>query len=269
MLESLSPIEIYQTVETLQHLVYEQTYTLKKLNHKLQEEISARQLLQEKLAQSEDKMRAVLEAMTDVVLVIDTEDNQIINIASFPTNINRLYELNTDLLHQTIEAFSNSNTAHSWLEKILQALNTQETLNFDYSLTFGQLMLWFSASISPLNERSVIWVARDITLQKQAEAALQQAKEEAEAANQAKSEFLANMSHELRTPLNAILGFSQLLSRNSNLNDSQLENLAVIKRSGEHLLNLINQVLDLSKIEARKVTLNEQNLELYYLLNDL
>ena len=118
-------------------------------------------------------------------------------------------------------------------------------------------------------------IVRDITAQKQAEQAriraleFQKAKETAEAENQAKSAFLANMSHELRTPLTAILGFSHLMTRNRRIPTEELENLDIIQRNGEHLLTLINQVLDLSKIEAGYITLNETTFDLHRLLDDL
>jgi signal transduction histidine kinase/CheY-like chemotaxis protein len=100
-------------------------------------------------------------------------------------------------------------------------------------------------------------------------AQLAEAKEAADAANQAKSKFLASMSHELRTPLNVILGFTQLMERDSSLNQAQGENLKMIARSGEHLLSLINDVLDMAKIEAGRIDLNESNLDLYSLLHTI
>jgi PAS domain S-box-containing protein len=98
---------------------------------------------------------------------------------------------------------------------------------------------------------------------------LQHAMEAAEAANRAKTAFLANMSHELRTPLNAILGFSQLLNRDNSLDADQQEQLNIINRSGEHLLNLINDILAMSKIEAGRITLTVKSFDLQGLLKNL
>ncbi|MBW4643252.1 MAG: response regulator [Goleter apudmare HA4340-LM2] len=91
----------------------------------------------------------------------------------------------------------------------------------------------------------------------------------AEQANYAKSEFLANMSHELRTPLNAILGFAQVMSNDDSLSTEHQQNLAIINRAGEHLLNLINDILEMSKIEAGKSNLNISSFDLIRLLESL
>lgn len=99
--------------------------------------------------------------------------------------------------------------------------------------------------------------------------ALQQAAIAAEAANRAKSEFLANMSHELRTPLNAILGFAQVLSGDQTLTPTQHRQLQIINRAGAHLLDLINDILEMSKIEAGRVLLNEGEFDLHFLLETL
>ena len=96
-----------------------------------------------------------------------------------------------------------------------------------------------------------------------------EAKEAAECANRAKSEFLSQMSHELRTPLNAILGFTQVLAHENSLTPVQQDHLGIIKRSGEHLLSLINDVLEMSKIEAGRITLNENSFDLFGLLSSL
>jgi two-component system sensor histidine kinase/response regulator len=119
-------------------------------------------------------------------------------------------------------------------------------------------------------------LVQDVTVRVEAEEELREAKEAADAArkaaesaNRAKSVFLANMSHELRTPLNAILGFSQLMDRDPSLAVEQKESLEVITRSGEHLLTLINDVLEMSKIEAGRTVLDVQSFDLQRMLDDL
>ncbi len=108
---------------------------------------------------------------------------------------------------------------------------------------------------------------RDITEHKQSELALKQAKEVAEVANRAKSTFLAKMTHEFRTPLHAILGFTKIIQRDASLTPEHQEYLSIIRRSSQHLLELINDVLDMSKIEAGQVLLNENTVNLHQLLS--
>jgi len=119
------------------------------------------------------------------------------------------------------------------------------------------------------NIQGIIGCSTDITDLKKVEIELQTAMEAAEAANRAKSTFLASMSHELRTPLNAILGFTQVMERDHPLNPNHEEYLGIINRAGKHLLELINDVLEMSKIEAGKISLQLNLCDLHLLLQEL
>ncbi|HTS76354.1 MAG TPA: ATP-binding protein [Bryobacteraceae bacterium] len=112
-----------------------------------------------------------------------------------------------------------------------------------------------------------VMVLRDITAAKRDAEALELAKQQAEAANQAKSEFLSRMSHELRTPLNSILGFAQLLEL-ATLDERDRDNVAHILKGGYHLLDLINEILDLSRIEAGRLSLSPEPIAIREVLVD-
>jgi predicted ATPase/signal transduction histidine kinase/CheY-like chemotaxis protein/tRNA A-37 threonylcarbamoyl transferase component Bud32 len=137
---------------------------------------------------------------------------------------------------------------------VLNLLSSQIAISIENSFLYNNLEQKVAERTSELEQ--------EVVVRKQAE-------ESAQVANQAKSTFLANMSHELRSPLNAILGFAQILTRSQRLDKENQENVGIISRSGEHLLSLINQVLDLSKIEAGRTTLNENHFDFYRLLDDL
>jgi PAS domain S-box-containing protein len=115
----------------------------------------------------------------------------------------------------------------------------------------------------------LICVCRDITERRLTQVRLEASKESAEKASRAKSQFLANMSHELRTPLNAIIGFTQLMARDSSLQGENQEFVEIINQSGEHLLGLINDILEMSKIEAGLVVLTENRFDFYRLLKSV
>ncbi|MBI2944471.1 MAG: response regulator [Candidatus Wallbacteria bacterium] len=133
---------------------------------------------------------------------------------------------------------------------------------------------WQSASIAPVRGEDeeishFVAVTEDITDRRQFVEQIKDAKVAAEAANRAKSAFLASMSHEIRTPMNAILGFTELLLRDEKTTPAQRERLELIDRAADHLLGLINDILEMSKIEAGRATLNLSTFDLERAVGDV
>ncbi len=148
--------------------------------------------------------------------------------------------------------------SHQELGKLYQKLQ-----QFNYSLE--EIVKIRTRELEVKNRR----LEKEIRERQKAEKELRKAIFAADKANQAKTEFLASMSHELRTPLNAILGFTQIMSRDSSLSLDRQETLNIINRSGEHLLTLINDILEMSKIEAGRSTLTSSSFDLYCFLKNL
>jgi two-component system cell cycle sensor histidine kinase PleC len=152
--------------------------------------------------------------------------------------------------------------AERLVENTLAALHAKTPSKFTTDMADGRTV---EIDVQPLSDGGSVSSFTDISDRETAQEALRHAKEQAELADRSKSQFLANMSHELRTPLNAIIGFSEIMTDRlfGPLGDARYEEYARdIRESGRHLLMLINDILDLSKIEARQATLREEQVSL-------
>lgn len=261
--EVVARVEKHLTIRNLQKRLEEQ-------NALLQQEIIECKKIENKLRASEARYRSLVECSPDAIIVHQKKKIVFIN----PAGVILLGAAHPDaLIGKLVRDLVPPDYQHLVQRRIQQVYNGQmaplleeKLLRIDGQVIDVEVI---GAPILYQGERATQTVIRDISNRKETEKELLIAKEHAESANRAKSEFLANMSHELRTPLNAILGFSQLLVRSTNLSPSEHKNLAIIQRSGEHLLNLINDVLDMSKIEAGRTLLSQKDFDMYHLLDDV
>lgn len=170
---ALENARLYERLEEYSHSL---EVRVERRTQELQQEIFERQLLENRLRSEERKMRAIFEAMTDIILIIKMRsDNCIETIEISPTAPTRSSSLEQSLIQKTIDRFYEEN--NHWQVPIQQVLETQKTINFDYALQFNNESIWFTASISPIPGGSVIWVARNITDRVLAEEALRLSEE--------------------------------------------------------------------------------------------
>jgi PAS domain S-box-containing protein len=222
-----------------------------------------RMLLDQRVRDQQFYTRSLIESNIDALITTDPR--------GIITDVNKQMEALTGCTRDELigapfkDYFTNPERAEAGIKLVLG-----ESKLRDYELTARardgkETVVSYNATTFHDRDRKlqgVFAAARDVTERKRYEQSLQQA-------NRAKSVFLANMSHEIRTPMNAILGFSQLMLRDQELTPRQCQYLGTINRSGEHLLALINDILEMSKIEAGRTTLNPSTFDLPVLLKDL
>ncbi len=222
-----------------------------------------RLLLDQRVRDQQFYTRSLIESNIDALITTDPR--------GIITDVNKQMEALTGCTRDELigapfkDYFTDPDRADAGIKRVLG-----ESKLTDYELTARardgkETVVSYNASTFHDRDRKlqgVFAAARDVTERKRYEQSLQQA-------NRAKSVFLANMSHEIRTPMNAILGFSQLMLRDHDLTSKQSQYLGTINRSGEHLLALINDILEMSKIEAGRTTLNLSTFDLPDLLKDL
>ncbi|MDM8525104.1 two-component regulator propeller domain-containing protein [Desulfococcaceae bacterium HSG8] len=216
-------------------------------------DISERIRAEEALRRSESNNRALLRAIPDIIFHL-TEQGDFLQVYGARED---LYAEPERIIGNNVKNLLPQDIRDITMNCIRKTLNTGVLQNFEYQMPLHGGISDFEARMVPVGQDEVIALIRNITEIRKTEAALIKAKDAAEVASKAKSTFLANMSHELRTPLNGILGFAQILKNDLSLTDEQQQGIRVIEQSGEHLLALLNDILDLAKIESGKIELHK------------
>jgi PAS domain S-box-containing protein len=231
---------------------------------------TARKLVEEEQKKSDQRLRdqqfytrSLIESNIDAIMTTDP--------SGIITDVNKQMEALTDCTRDELigAPFKNYFTDPERAEAAIKLVLSEKSVT-DYELTARardgkQTVVSYNATTFYDRNRTlqgVFAAARDVTERKRVEAELQQAKAAAESASATKSDFLASMSHEIRTPMNAIMGIADLLAKTS-LSPEQDKYVQIFRRAGDNLLNLINDILDLSKVEASQLELEQTGFSLH------
>ncbi len=239
-------------------------------NARLQEEIAERQRAEHALRASEERLRLIVENAPMPLLIADAATGQVLGANQALYALSG-YTAETLLGKTVLELYADPARDRPPILAELRAQGRVSQCELATRKADGTVadVLLSIEQVVYAGRPATLSAFYDVTERKRLNVELQHAKEAAEAANRAKSIFLANMSHELRTPLNGILGYAQILKRDPALSDQQRHGVDMIQRSGEHLLSLINDILDLAKIEVGKTELAPNDVSLGYFLCEI
>jgi len=229
-------------------------------------DISGLYAMQQALRRSEERARATLLALPDIVFRVDRQ-GKYLDIMASPNGVNLVdpHQLIGTSIYETFP--SDITHAEKKDAALQQTLATQKVQSYEQQVLIDGNIHYEEVRIAPCGNDEVVFFIRDISDRRQAEEQLQQINQELARATRLKDEFLANMSHELRTPLNAILGMTEGLQEQvfGTISDRQLKALQTIESSGTHLLELINDILDVAKIESGQVKLELESTSIPHL----
>jgi CheY-like chemotaxis protein len=244
----------------------------KHLGELVDERTSELGMANEQLMSALSLLSATLDSTADGILVVNKDGR----IESYNRNFVGMWGIPDSLIElkdddKAIEFVLNQlEDPDGFLKRVKELYNSPEEESFD-TIEFkdGKVFERYSKPLRVVDELTGrVWSFRDITHKKMVENELRQAKEDADAASRAKSEFLASMSHEIRTPMNAIIGMAELLSE-TDLTPEQQEYVDIFKNAGDNLLSIINDILDISKIEAGRIELETTNFDLSELVEKI
>ncbi|HYX08364.1 MAG TPA: ATP-binding protein [Bacteroidales bacterium] len=247
--------------------ILQQNNELQEVNDMLAQKNSALSFFNQRIIESENKFRMLFDNLNDVVTIHDLQGNFLeVN----PETCKRFKYTKDQLLNMNVaDVNPDFSPANSTMQKILEEKEfIFETENFDSEGNCIPTEV-NSRLIAFRNQPAMISVARDITERKKIRENLILAKKKAEEADRLKSAFLANMSHEIRTPLNAIVGFSDLMTSRTIPLEQQDTFLNHIRNSGYQLLNIINDIIDIARIEAGQLQINYEEVPTENMLQEL